>query len=40
MTALAEIPRNPDVLWAGTDDGNLWVTQGRRHEVDERHSTS
>jgi photosystem II stability/assembly factor-like uncharacterized protein len=25
-TALAESPRNPDVLWAGTDDGNLWVT--------------
>ncbi|MCS6859802.1 MAG: PDZ domain-containing protein [Abditibacteriales bacterium] len=26
-TALAESPRNPDVLWVGTDDGNLWVTQ-------------
>ena len=26
-TALAESPRNPDVLWAGTDDGNLWVTK-------------
>jgi photosystem II stability/assembly factor-like uncharacterized protein len=26
-TALAESPRNPDVLWAGTDDGNLWVTR-------------
>ncbi|HVL13313.1 MAG TPA: PDZ domain-containing protein, partial [Gemmata sp.] len=27
MTAIAESPRNPDVLWAGTDDGNLWVTR-------------
>ncbi len=26
-TALAESPRNPDVLWAGTDDGSLWVTR-------------
>jgi photosystem II stability/assembly factor-like uncharacterized protein len=26
-TALAESPRNPDVLWAGTDDGNLWITR-------------
>ncbi|HEV3024971.1 MAG TPA: hypothetical protein VGX76_21000, partial [Pirellulales bacterium] len=26
-TAVAESPRNPDVLWAGTDDGNLWVTK-------------
>jgi photosystem II stability/assembly factor-like uncharacterized protein len=26
-TALAESPRNPDVLWAGTDDGTLWVTR-------------
>jgi photosystem II stability/assembly factor-like uncharacterized protein len=26
-TALAESPRNPDVLWAGTDDGYLWVTK-------------
>ncbi len=26
-TAVAESPRNPDVLWAGTDDGNLWVTR-------------
>jgi photosystem II stability/assembly factor-like uncharacterized protein len=26
-TAIAESPRNPDVLWAGTDDGNLWVTK-------------
>jgi hypothetical protein len=26
-TALAESPKNPDVLWAGTDDGNLWVTR-------------
>src|SRR5262249_17570439 len=26
-TALAESPRNPDVLYVGTDDGALWVTQ-------------
>ncbi|MBI1916309.1 MAG: PDZ domain-containing protein [Planctomycetes bacterium] len=26
-TALAESPRNPNVLWAGTDDGYLWVTR-------------
>jgi photosystem II stability/assembly factor-like uncharacterized protein len=26
-TALAESPKNPDVLWAGTDDGALWVTK-------------
>src|SRR5262249_9344569 len=26
-TALAESPRNPAVLWAGTDDGALWVTR-------------
>ena len=26
-TALSESPRNPDVLWAGTDDGYLWVTK-------------
>jgi photosystem II stability/assembly factor-like uncharacterized protein len=26
-TALAESPRTPDVLWAGTDDGGLWVTK-------------
>jgi photosystem II stability/assembly factor-like uncharacterized protein len=25
-TALAESPRNPNVLYAGTDDGYLWVT--------------
>ncbi|HEY7311597.1 MAG TPA: PDZ domain-containing protein [Gemmataceae bacterium] len=25
-SALAESPRNPDVLYAGTDDGYLWVT--------------
>ena len=27
MTALAESPIDPKVLWAGTDDGNVWVTQ-------------
>ncbi|MBX9584005.1 MAG: PDZ domain-containing protein [Gemmataceae bacterium] len=26
-TAVAESPRNPDVLWAGTDDGYLWVSK-------------
>ena len=26
-TALAESPKNPDVLWAGTDDGAVWVTR-------------
>jgi photosystem II stability/assembly factor-like uncharacterized protein len=26
-TALAESPRNPEVLYAGTDDGYLWVTR-------------
>ncbi len=26
-TALSESPLNPDVLYAGTDDGALWVTQ-------------
>jgi photosystem II stability/assembly factor-like uncharacterized protein len=27
MTAIAESPKNADVLWAGTDDGFLWVTR-------------
>jgi photosystem II stability/assembly factor-like uncharacterized protein len=26
-TALAESPRNPNVLYVGTDDGALWITQ-------------
>jgi len=26
-TALSESPLNPDVIWAGTDDGNLWITR-------------
>jgi hypothetical protein len=26
-TAVAESPRNQDVLWAGTDDGALWLTR-------------
>jgi len=26
-TALAESPRNPNVLYAGTDDGALWITR-------------
>ena len=27
MTAVAESPRTPEVLWAGTDDGNVWVSK-------------
>jgi len=27
VTAIAESPKNADLLWAGTDDGNLWVTR-------------
>jgi photosystem II stability/assembly factor-like uncharacterized protein len=26
-TALAESPKNPEVLWVGTDDGFLWITR-------------
>jgi photosystem II stability/assembly factor-like uncharacterized protein len=26
-TALSESPRSPDILWAGTDDGNVWITR-------------
>jgi photosystem II stability/assembly factor-like uncharacterized protein len=26
-TAIAESPRSPNVLWAGTDDGYLWVSR-------------
>ena len=26
-TALSESPKNPDVLWVGTDDGAVWVTK-------------
>ncbi len=26
-TALSESPKNPDVLWAGTDDGGIWLTR-------------
>jgi hypothetical protein len=26
-TALSESPRNPNVLWVGTDDGAVWVTR-------------
>lgn len=26
-TALSESPKNPDVLWVGTDDGALWITR-------------
>jgi photosystem II stability/assembly factor-like uncharacterized protein len=31
-TALSESPRNPNVLWAGTDDGGLWVTRDNGKE--------
>jgi photosystem II stability/assembly factor-like uncharacterized protein len=27
ISAIAESPRTADVLWAGTDDGNVWVTR-------------
>ncbi|MFO0824095.1 MAG: PDZ domain-containing protein [Gemmataceae bacterium] len=27
ITAIAESPKNADVLWAGTDDGNVWITR-------------
>jgi S1-C subfamily serine protease/photosystem II stability/assembly factor-like uncharacterized protein len=27
LTQVMESPRSPDVLWAGTDDGNVWVTK-------------
>ncbi len=27
LTALGESPRTADILWAGTDDGNLWVSK-------------
>ncbi|GIW84550.1 MAG: hypothetical protein KatS3mg107_0210 [Gemmataceae bacterium] len=27
ISAIAESPRSPDLLWAGTDDGNLWLTR-------------
>ncbi len=31
-TALAESPRDPDVLYAGTDDGALWMTKNGGHD--------
>jgi S1-C subfamily serine protease/photosystem II stability/assembly factor-like uncharacterized protein len=31
-TALAESPRNPNILYVGTDDGALWVTRDGGHE--------
>ncbi|MCR9295987.1 MAG: PDZ domain-containing protein [bacterium] len=31
-TALSESPLNPDVLYAGTDDGGLWVTRDGGNE--------
>jgi len=30
-TAIAESPRDPNVLYVGTDDGALWVTQDAGH---------
>jgi hypothetical protein len=30
-TALSESPRNPDIIWAGTDDGFVWVTRDGGH---------
>jgi photosystem II stability/assembly factor-like uncharacterized protein len=27
LTAIAESPRTPDVLWAGSDDGYVWVSK-------------
>ena len=27
LTAIAESPKNPEVLWAGSDDGFLWITK-------------
>lgn len=30
-TALSESPRNPNILYAGTDDGALWVTRDGGH---------
>jgi len=31
LSALSESPLNPDVLWAGTDDGWLWITKDGGH---------
>ena len=31
MSALSESPVNPDVLWAGTDDGWLWLSKDGGH---------
>ena len=33
ITALDESPLTPEILYAGSDDGNLWVTSQRRREV-------
>ena len=27
LTAIAESPKNPDILWAGSDDGYIWITR-------------
>jgi len=27
LTAIAESPKNPDVLWAGSDDGFIWLSK-------------
>lgn len=34
LSALADSPKNADVLWAGTDDGYLWITQDGGHKWD------
>ena len=31
-TALSESPRNPNVLYVGTDDGALWITRNGGHQ--------
>jgi photosystem II stability/assembly factor-like uncharacterized protein len=31
-TALAESPRDSDVLWVGSDDGALWMTKNNGHD--------
>ena len=35
--SLAESPAKADLLWAGTDDGRLWVTENEGAPVDRTH---
>ena len=35
--AVAESPKQKGVIWAGSDDGLVHVTERRRQDVDERH---